>query len=236
MSITINDRYVQEYTAKFTGKICDDYYSNKEYMTGQVIVQLSPIPQVNFFIIKALFEAWQLELEKLKSNPYFDYRDNTVHQALNEFMNVLSRTIKIKRKDFEPLVQHAVAETILLAIDPIAYFEKEFDKYEANELNAYLKDNKKYFKWHVGLIENLIDKAGLSRTHIAYKSNLKQNFVKLEAELEPGEKLLSSFDSLMPIDFQLLTQKASQDQIFPQEKENDESKVNMRLHRHLDSF
>ena len=222
MSAKINDQYVKEYAAKFTGKICDDYYSNIKYMSGQAIVQLSPVPQVNFFIIKTLFEAWQLELEKLKSNPYFDYRDNTVHQALNEFMNVLSRTIKIKRKDFEPLVQHAVAETILLALDPIAYFEKEFDKYEANELNAYLKDNKKYFKWHVGLIDNLIDKAGLSRTHIAYKSNLKQNFVKLEAELEPGEKLLSSFDSFMPLDFQLLTQKASQDKIFTEEKEKAE--------------
>lgn len=225
MSVKINDQYVKEYAAKFTGKICDDYYSNIKYISGQAIVQLSPIPQVNFFIIKTLFEAWQLELEKLKSNPYFDYRDNTVHQALNEFMNVLSRTIKIKRKDFEPLVQQAVEDTILLAMDPIAYFEKEFDKYEANELNTYLKDNKKYFKWHVGLIDNLIDKAGLPRTHIAYKSNVKQNFVRLESELEPGEKLLSSFESFMPIDFQSLTQKAIQDQTLTKEKEKMEKGI-----------
>ena len=221
MSITINDPYVKEYASKFTGKICDDYYSNKEYMTGQVIVQLSPIPQVNFFIIKALFEAWQLELEKLKSNPYFDYRDNTVHQALNEFMNVLSRTIKIRRKDFEPLVENAIAETILLAMDPVSYFEKEFDKYEANQLNSYLKDNKKYFKWHLELIDNLIDKAGLSRTHNAYKSNLKQNFVRLEENLEPGEKLLTSFKSFIPLDFHVLTQKTN-----PEKKEEKVSSIN----------
>jgi hypothetical protein len=213
MSITINDRYVQEYVAKFTGKICDDYYSNKEYMTGQAIVQLSPIPQVNFFIIKALFEAWQQELEKLKSNPYFDYRDKTVHEALNEFMNVLSRTIKIKRQDFEPLMGNAIADTIFLALDPVSYFEKEFDKYEANQLNPYLKDNKKYFKWHVELIENLIDKAGLPRTHNAYKSNLKQNFVRLEEKLEPGEKLLTSLNEVAPLDFHILTQKTNPEKI-----------------------
>jgi hypothetical protein len=209
MSITINNRYVQEYSAKFTSKICDVYYANKEYMTGQAIVQLSPVPQVNFFIIKALFEAWQQELEKLKSNPYFDYRDKAVHEALNEFMNVLSRTIKIKRKDFEPLMENAIADTIFLALDPVSYFEKEFDKYEPNELNPYLKNNKKYFRWHVELIENLIDKASLPRTHNAFKSNLKQNFVKLEEKLEPGEKLLTSLNEVISLDFHVLTQKTS---------------------------
>ncbi|MFD2203922.1 hypothetical protein [Shivajiella indica] len=230
MSITINEQYLKEYAAKFTGKICDDYYSSKEYMTGQAIVQLSPVTQVNFFIIKALFEAWQMELEKLKSNPYFDYRDITVHEALREFMNVLSRTIKIKRRDFEPLVEKAVSETILLALDPVSYFEKEFDKYEANQLNTYLKDNKKYFKWHVELIENLIDKAGLSRTHSAYKSHLKQNFVRLEENFVSGEKLLDSFNTVIPLDYQMLTKggKPAKTEENISQKTTEESKQNSK--------
>jgi hypothetical protein len=93
------------------------------------ILGLTPSKQVNFFVIKSLFDAWHAELEKLKSNPYFDYRDNNVHRALNEFMNVLSRSIKIDRENFEPLIGDAVSLSILVALDPLSFFKNEFEKF-----------------------------------------------------------------------------------------------------------
>jgi hypothetical protein len=142
MSAKLNSKYVENYAKEFSKKVCDGYFPTKKYMTGQEIITLTPSIQVNFFIIKTLFEAWQLELEKLKSSPYFDYRDKAVHEALREFMNVLSRTIKIERSHFEPLLVKAVLDSIFLAVSPLDFYQDEFAKHKANEINRYLKENK----------------------------------------------------------------------------------------------
>jgi hypothetical protein len=197
--MTTNNTYIQEYADKFTVKICDAYFSQKKYMTGPEMVQLTPCIQINFFSIKSLFEAWQQELEKMKSNPYFDYRDNAVHEALKEFMNILSRSIKVERKDFEPLLKNAVVQSIHLALDPVAYFEKEFDKKDPYQINVFLKENIKYFKWHTDLIQNIIDRAGLAHTHEAFKQALNQNFERLSNQLEPTEKLLETMNAVVPL-------------------------------------
>lgn len=223
--MTINNTYIQEYATQFTGKICNEYFSQRKYMTGPQMVQLTPSVQVNFFTIKSLFKAWQLEVEKLKSNPYFDYRDNAVHEALREFMNILSRSIKVERKDFEPLLQEAVEASIALALDPVAYFDKEFDNKESGQLNSYLKENKKYFKWHTDLIANLIDRAGISQTPEAYKQALYQNFEKFNEQLEPAEKLLDSMHQFLPIDWSRLLQSSQEEKpetpsATPQEKQH----------------
>ena len=66
MSAKVNSKYVENYAKEFSKKVCEGYFPTKKYMTGQDIITLTPSVQVNFFIIKTLFEAWQLELEKLK--------------------------------------------------------------------------------------------------------------------------------------------------------------------------
>lgn len=212
MSAKINSRYVENYASEFTQLICDQYFSNKKYMTGQDIVQLTPSSQVNFFIIKALFEAWQSELEKLKSNPYFDYRDKAVHDALKDFMNILSRTIKIERQHFEPLLAEAVAYSMVLAVDPVGYFSQEFDKIDEDQLHYYLKENKKYFKWHTGLVSNLVDRAGLGHSHKAYNSALNYNFDQQENSLDKPESLLNSLSDVLPISYSDLMNKGSKEE------------------------
>ena len=207
MSAKINSNYVENYAKEFSKQICDQYFSQKKYMTGHEIITLSPSPQVNFFIIKTIFEAWQLELEKLKSNPYFDYRDKSVHEALKDFMNVLSRTIKIERLHFEPLAIQAVVDSINLAIDPLDFFSKEIDKAQNNQVNKSLKENKKYYKWHNSLVFNLIDKAGLEQSKNAYKEALKVNFSNQKDNLEDFRILLNSMGQIRFIDFDEVVQK-----------------------------
>ena len=137
MSVKINSKYLENYAIEFSKKVCDQYFSSKKYMTGTEILSLTPSKQVNFFVIKSLFEAWHSELEKLKSNPYFDYRDNNVHRALSEFMNVLSRSIKIDRVNFEPLLGEAVAFSILVALEPLSFFKNEFEKPAGGSVNDF---------------------------------------------------------------------------------------------------
>jgi hypothetical protein len=201
MSAKVNSKYVENYAKEFSKKVCEGYFPTKKYMTGQDIITLTPSVQVNFFIIKTLFEAWQLELEKLKSNPFFDYRDKTVHEALREFMNVLSRTIKIERTHFEPLLEQSVQDSILLAVDPLEFYKNEFGKLKGHEINQYLKENKKYIKWHTNLITNLIDKAGLSYTHEAYQEALRNNFLNQKEKLESFKILLNSMGQVVFLDF-----------------------------------
>ena len=127
--------------------------------------------QVNFFVIKHLFELWQKELQKLKSNPYFDYRDISVHEALTQFMNVLSRRIRVEKGHFQPLLEEAVKRAVELATDPVNYYQSEIDQAPAKQINEYLRENKKYYKWHAQLINFLIDKAGFGQEASDYKKS-----------------------------------------------------------------
>lgn len=217
MSAKINSNYVENYAKEFSKQICEQYFSHKKYMTGHEIITLSPSHQVNFFIIKTIFEAWQLELEKLKNNPYFDYRDKSVHEALKDFMNVLSRTIKIERMHFEPLIIQAVMDSITLAVDPLEFYSNEIDKVQNNQVNQYLKENKKYYKWHNSLVFNLIDKAGLEQSKQAYKEALKLNFTNQNASLEDFRSLLNSMGQIRFIDFDEVVVKDIETKIEPKE-------------------
>ncbi len=208
MCAKINSNYLENYATNFTKTVCRNYFTTNKYMSGQGIIELTSSPQVNFFILKALFEAWQGELEKLKSNPYFDYRNNAVHEALRDFMNVLSKSIKIEKEDFEPLVTEAVAYSVILAVDPVGYYSGEIDKVPADQLNDYFKVNKKYFKWHATLITSLIDRAGLSHTHEAYKKALASNFDEQNAQLNSAESLLNSLNTIFPLDLDKLLDRS----------------------------
>lgn len=210
MSVKINSKYLENYAIEFSKKVCDQYFSSKKYMTGTEILSLTPSKQVNFFVIKSLFEAWHSELEKLKSNPYFDYRDNNVHRALSEFMNVLSRSIKIDRVNFEPLLGEAVAFSILVALEPLSFFKNEFEKPAGGSVNDFLKENRKYYKWHASLIENLIDRAGISQTKEAYLAALIQNYEQQKDKLKSAKELLSELKETLYLDFDILFEVVSE--------------------------
>ena len=207
MSIKINSKYLENYALGFAKKVCDQYFSSKQYMTGTEILKLTASKQVNFFVIKSLFEAWHIELEKLKSNPFFDYRDNSVHQALNEFMNVLSRSIKIDRENFEPLLGEAVAFSVILALDPLSFFRGEIDKSSGSSVNEFLKGNEKYYKWNHSLIANLIDRAGISQSPDAYKEALRLNFEQQKEQLTRPENYLSELKEIFHLDLDILFER-----------------------------
>ncbi len=170
-------------------------------MSGQEIIQLTPSNQVNFMIIKSIFEAWQEELEKLKSNPYFDYRDIAVQESLKDFMNVLSRSIKIERIHFEPLLRDAVRQSILLAGDPLLFFQKEIERAKGGTLITYFKNSKKYLKWHPLLLSTLIDRSNMGASYAELKMALKANYEANKHQLEKPEVLLNPLNSVHPINF-----------------------------------
>lgn len=200
MTVQINSNYLEKYAKDYAEIACDQYFSSRQYMTGQDIVQLTNSTQVNFFIIKRLFELWQAELEKLKSNPYFDYRDISVHESLTEFMNVLSRRIKIEREHLQPLLEKAVEQAVIVATDPVTFYQKEIEKAPENQINNFLKENKKYYKWHSQAILFLIDKAGFGHDESAYLRAISSNYQAIQDSLESVNLLLATLGDIKPFD------------------------------------
>ena len=146
---------------------------------------------------------WQEELGKLKSSPYFDYRDIAVHEALTQFMNVLSRRIKVERRHLEGMLQDAVQEAIRVATDPVSFYQLELEKAPAGKINEYLKENKKYFKWNEKLITPLIDKAGIVQDLAAYQQAIAANFQALGGRLDAPKELLATLNATHSFDLEL---------------------------------
>ncbi|MDR7128846.1 hypothetical protein J2X69_001178 [Algoriphagus sp. 4150] len=200
MTTQINSNYLEKYSEDYAAVVCGKFFSSKQYMTGQDIVQLTNSTQVNFFIIKRLFELWQEELVKLKSSPYFDYRDITVHEALTEFMNVLSKRIKIEKEQLQPLLSTAVQQAIQLATDPVTFYQNEISKAPAGQINDFLKENRKYYKWHDQVVSFLIDKAGFGHDESAYLRAVAANYQVIKESLESVNLLLATLGDVKPFD------------------------------------
>jgi len=200
MTTQINSNYLKKYAEEFALKVCDRFFANRQFITGQDIVQLTPSLQVNLFIIKRLFELWQEELGKLKSSPFFDYRDIAVHEALTQFMNVLSRRIKMERNYLAPILEEAVIHSIQVATDPVNFFQHELQKAPAGKMNDFLKENKKYYKWNETLISSLIDKTGLGHDLESYVRALS-TFVEVNPQaVDESKVLLESLAEELPFD------------------------------------
>lgn len=214
MTVQINSNYLENYSKEYAQIVCERFFSSRQFITGQDIIQLTNSNQVNFFIIKRLFEQWQEELAKLKSNPFFDYRDIAVHEALTQFMNVLSRRIKVEKNHFEPLVQEAVGLAIRVACMPVEFYQDEIKKAPAGKINEYLKENKKYYKWHDKVITFLIDKAGFGLDREAYLKAIAANYQVIRESLESKNLLLATLGEIKPFDLDhFITEKKTEEQI-----------------------
>jgi hypothetical protein len=203
MTVQINSNYLENYSSEYAQLVCEKFFSNRQFITGQDIIQLTSSTQVNFFIIKSLFELWQEELAKLKSSPYFDYRDIAVHDALTQFMNVLSRRIKVERSNLEPLVKSAVTQAIQVATDPVSFYQKEVGKAPQGKINDFLRENKKYYKWHNKVVSFLIDKTGFGHDSDAYLRAISANFQVIKDSLESVNLLLATLGDIKAFDVDL---------------------------------
>jgi hypothetical protein len=208
MTAQINGNYLEKYATSFAELVCDQFFGSRQFITGQEIIQLTPSAQVNFFIIKRLFELWQEELGKLKSSPYFDYRDIAVHEALTQFMNVLSRRIKVERHHLEGMLADAVQDAIQVATDPLNFYQLELEKAPAGKINVYLKENKKYFKWNEKLVTGLIDKTGIGLDLESYQQAILANFQSLKMSLDSPQELLATLGGTLVFDLSTYLGKA----------------------------
>lgn len=120
-----NIEFVKGFKKTFTEQIIHQSYQAKDTLSGKELVTLTPSKQLNFLIMKALFQEWQEEMRRLES-PYFDYKHPEVKKALVQFMNVLSQHMEVNAKTLETLISKALDEAFVLVTDPAEFVRQEF--------------------------------------------------------------------------------------------------------------
>jgi energy-converting hydrogenase A subunit M len=149
-------------------------------------------------VLKNLFRKWKKENAKLQS-PYFDYQNEKVKKAMNDFMNTLSRHIHVKKEHFEPLLKESIKDSVLLAFSPYDFYSKEINQRDDSRLRlSDLKDLTKYIKINEFLLEGLID----------HMENHKEEEVFNDAAFEMFNEVCSNADD-EPADIQPLLEEFS---------------------------
>lgn len=176
----INHSAIEAYAKAFGAKVTSLHFASNDTINGQQLLKVSPVKQVNYLILKNLFESWQEESKKLQS-PYFNYKNDQVVKALVTFMNVLSQNIEIKRNDFETLLVTATQDCLYLMFAPFDYFWAELSQDNQSMVTIKsIKSKAKYFKFN----KNIID----------------QYAVKLEGQFDqaaPPDKAMQVFEDMI---------------------------------------
>ena len=159
MKRTLDHSAVADYSRTFSERALREAYADQSKLSGQDILSMSPVKQVNFFVIRALFDQWQQEMDRLKS-PYFDYQNEEVQLALEEFMNTLSQHISVAEAELKPLTEAAVRDTLVLLLSPADYYEQSLEQHGdqpwyAEDVKAWIK----YVKIHREPLERLLARA-----------------------------------------------------------------------------
>lgn len=156
MDEKINLKAIDQYSILFANRLADIFFAGHVKITGQEILSLSEIKQINLFVINDLLSAWKNESEKLKS-PYFDYGAKSVAESLILFQNTLSNHILISKPDFLPLLKQATYKTLLLILAPYDFYADVLDQKGSDSLStSSLKNFVKYVKINKPPLEKLI--------------------------------------------------------------------------------
>jgi hypothetical protein len=192
MQKKLNEEFIEEYSERFASQVSDRFFAGKSHITGAEILTVTPSKQINFFVIKLLFNNWQQESQRLES-PFFDYHAPEVREALLQFMNVLSRHIKVRRAEFEHILQDAVRDTLFLLLAPDAFLEIELDRKgtvvfsekTVKNLLKYVKVSKQ------GLTTLLMDNIGKELDEIEIPRNLTSS--------EALEEEIGNLNAVLPL-------------------------------------
>ena len=199
---TLNHSALKQYAADFTAKILDDFYADKSAIDGQQILTLTPVRQVNLGIVSRIFDQWKADAQAFRS-PYFDFEQEEVKNALQEFMNTVSRHISVKRDDLQPLLLEATEEALRLLLAPADYFEQKlralpdftFDKNSAQNLTRYTHI-------HAGVAKNLalrLSDSGADFVYVNQALNWLNEITGSGASLDDPTTYVEQFSSKVPL-------------------------------------
>ncbi len=198
MTYKWNPAEAGNYAKAFSAYLTEEFFKSQNRISGHEILRFSDIKQLNLFIIKNLYAKWQEESLKLQS-PFFDFNSPDVKEALDLFMNVLSRNISVGKEAFEGLLTKATLETLQLCMEPAAYFETAFRNLPDFKLTpGWLQENMKYYSVCQQVLSGL-------ETALAGKEIYANEAISMLKQVEPGGDepgrfaILNELDSIKPL-------------------------------------
>lgn len=192
----------EQYGRRLAARLCDQHFASQPDATldGPAILKFTPVRQLNLLVMRQLLQQWQSETTRLRS-PYFDFEAPAVQTALTQFMNVLSRHMRLDRAAFEPLLARAAADTLLIVADPIGTFERLLLGEATQPTVAQLRDNLRYFDidkdFFTGFIDSLPPSPELTPDFLHHRFEL-YHAANYKAH-QPMQRLVSMLSSLLPL-------------------------------------
>lgn len=202
----MNDKYslakCAQYGRRLAARLCDQHFGSQPNATldGPAILKFTPVRQVNLLVVRQLLSQWQMETAKLRS-PYFDFEAAPVQAALTQFMNVLSRHIRLDRSAFEPLLATAAADTLGIVADPVGTFKRLLlGESEAITLEA-LRESLRYFDvdkdFYQGFVTSLPPGSAPDREYL--QKRFEQFHTANYKAHQPMQRLVGELSALLPL-------------------------------------
>ena len=215
MDNKLNYSAIEVYSVAYTRKVMNSFFGMEESINGKQILSLTNLQQVNLLIIKNLFEKWNKETSKFRS-PYFNYDSEEVKKALENFMNVLSNNITIKRSHFEPLLKKSVTDTIFLVFAPYVFYSKEINHPERSRISIdNLRDMRKYIKVNSTLLDHLINRFKQDDIEEVFNDEgfgvLNDIMEEIDLPKVDWEDYLQKFSEVQPLSLNMIFQDAEDD-------------------------
>jgi hypothetical protein len=207
MSNKLNLSAVERYSKAYASKVCDEFFAENSNITGKQILSLSNIQQINMLTIKALFDKWQADTQRLRS-PYFDFGTAEVQQALKNFMNTVSQHISVKREHFEPLLVDSVGETLVLILEPQTFYKelmRDLPSFRFSQEN--LVPLTKYILINKDVLPKLAEK--LNGQEFVFANQAMTWLEEMPLNVENPDKYLAQFAEKVAIPEELVPSKVA---------------------------
>lgn len=198
----INQKATESYSKSFSSKVLENSFPSSNAISGQQILDITPVKQVNFFILKIIFLQWQEETKKFQS-PFFDYSKPEVKDSLKNLVNTLSKNILIKKDSFKTLLETAVLETLTLMYQPSSFFIKEFSNLPNVSRIQGFKGLSKYIKIRKGIYNQIIQKLDNDGNQVITDDEVKPLVQLIMSQYSDEEDLnaqVSGFSSILELD------------------------------------
>ncbi|GAB4414827.1 MAG: hypothetical protein OHK0039_22980 [Bacteroidia bacterium] len=108
---------MNELAVRVSEQLLEGHYFEGGMIRGEEMKNFSPHKQVNKFLIFQVFQAWEMQLGKLR-HPYFNLEHADIQRSLQTLRNQISQHIEVSEADFRPMLNRAVYNNLRLLLYP----------------------------------------------------------------------------------------------------------------------
>jgi hypothetical protein len=203
MTEKLDPTAVERYSEACAEKMLARAFASRRELPGKDLLTLTPVPQVNLFVLRELLEIWEGEAQRLRS-PYFNYEAAEVKESLRNFMNTLSNNIAVAKDALLPLTRKAITRTLLLILNPYDFYSSLIGSSGAR--SEALRNELKYIRINPAPLQRLAQDAGQRGAALSGKealAALDRILEEVAFSPEDVEPHLNQFNSIHPLDLKL---------------------------------